>query len=125
MKIAIPEYSGDVCTVFDFAKCLIVIEIKGVDEINRRKISLKKSSFIEVAGKLKSLNVQILICGAISNSLNKIVSSYGIKIISQIRGTVDEVLNAYISGTLDSPEFFLPGHSPKSNSTKNNIISDR
>ena len=74
MKIAIPECSGNVCTVFDFAKWLLVIEIKGVDEIGRRKVTFKKSSLIEVGRKLKSLGVQTLICGAISNSLVNMVS---------------------------------------------------
>lgn len=124
MKIAIPEWSGNVCTVFDFAHWLLVVEVNGSDEVSRISIPLKEKLLIERARKLKHLDVQLLICGAISCPLARIISSYGIKIISHIRGTIDEVLNAYLTGKLDNPKFFFPGYSPRSNSIKNNIISD-
>lgn len=38
MKVSIPEWSGNICTVFDFAHWLIIVEIDGIREIGREKI---------------------------------------------------------------------------------------
>lgn len=123
MKIAIPESSGNVCTVLDFSKWLLVVEFKDSDELSRERIFLKKRSLINIAEEIKMLDIQVIICGAVSNSLAKIISGYGIKIISQIKGKIEEVLKAYISGNLNNPEFLLPGHSVKEIPIKNNSIN--
>ena len=106
MKIAIPEWSGNICTVFDFAHWLIVIEINGKKEISRIRIPLEETLLIKRAGKLKHLDIKVLICGAMSSHLSRIISNYGILIISNIRGTVDEAINAYLTGKLDNLRFF-------------------
>ena len=110
---------GNICTIFDFAHWLIIVEIDGIREIGREKIPFIEKSSIGRARKLKYLDIQVLICGAISRHLAKIISNYGILIISHIRGTVDEVIKAYLTGKLDNPRFFIPGYQSISNSYKN------
>ena len=111
-RLAIPIWSGRVCTVFDFAQQLLIVDFEGNDELERKEYALENVPPLIRASRLLRLNVQVLICGAISSSLASLVSNYGIKIIPSICGDIDEVLNAYITGSLSSPRFRLPGYTP-------------
>ncbi|GAF89127.1 unnamed protein product, partial [marine sediment metagenome] len=111
-RVAIPIWSGRVCTVFDFAQRLLIVDLDGGKELERKEYVLENVPPLIRASRLLHLNVQVLICGAISSSLASLVSKYGIKIIPSICGDIDEVLNAYITGSLATPRFRLPGYTP-------------
>jgi predicted Fe-Mo cluster-binding NifX family protein len=53
--------------------------------------------------------VEVLVCGAISDRLEAGVVRAGIRVVSQICGPVEAVVAAYRTGTLNSPEFRMPG----------------
>jgi len=120
MNIAIPEWRNNVSTVFDFAHWLLVIEADGINEINRTRIPINEKSFAELARKLVGLNVRILICNEISRQLEGIISSHGIKIVSHVKGLVNEVLNDYFTGKLNNSSLFSQGYSSRSNNMKSN-----
>ena len=111
-KVAIPIWSGRVCTVFDFASQLLIVDLEGGKELKRNEYALGNVPPLIHASRLLHLNVQVLICGSISSSLANIVINNGIRIIPFICGDVDEVLNAYITGSLADPRFRLPGFIP-------------
>jgi len=98
--------------VFDFAQQLLIVDFEGNDELERKEYTLENVPPLIRTSRLLRLNVQVLICGAISSSLASLVSNYGIKIIPSICGDIDEVLNAYITGSLAAPRFRLPGYTP-------------
>ena len=108
-RVAIPIWSGRVCTVFDFAQRLLIVDLEGGKELERKEYSLENVPPLIRASRLLHLNVQVLICGAISNSLASLVINYGIRIIPFICGDIDEILNAYTTGSLAAPQFRLPG----------------
>jgi len=95
--------------VFDFAQRLLIVDWEGGKELERREYALENVPPLIRASRLLHLNVQVLICGAVSNSLASLVSNYGIRIIPSICGDIDEVLNAYLTGSLAAPRFRLPG----------------
>ena len=111
-RLAIPIWSGRVCTVFDFSQRLLVVDFEGNKELERKEYALENLPSMIRASRLLRLNVQVLICGAVSSSLAGLVSNYGIRIIPFICGDIDEVLNAYITGSLADPRFRLPGCTP-------------
>jgi predicted Fe-Mo cluster-binding NifX family protein len=108
MKIAIPVWNNCVSSAFDFAKRLLLIEIKNGSESNRIEIPLEKESDLQKAGRLKNLEVDVLICGAISRSLASQVASSGIEVLPYVLGPVDEILKAYMTGQLGQPKFAMP-----------------
>jgi predicted Fe-Mo cluster-binding NifX family protein len=110
MKVAIPAWAGQVSTVFDFARSLLLVELHRGKEVSRSEIPLDESPSISRAGALSHLGVKVLICGAISRSLATVVTGYGIEIISFVSGMVDEVLDAYLTGRLADARFLLPGY---------------
>ena len=109
MKIAIPVWNGYVSTVFDFAHRLLLVDIQDGCETGRSEISLSQESIPERAGRLRSLRVDVLICGAISRPLAYMIMASEIRVLSYVSGRVDEVLEAYTTGRLIEPQFVLPG----------------
>jgi len=112
MIVAIPVWSDQVSTVFDFARHILLVELDGGNEIGRSEHPLQEGSLIFPAGKLSRFGVDVLICGAISRSLARIVASYRIEIIPFVSGTVNDVLSAYLTGQLVDSRFCLPGCRP-------------
>lgn len=112
MMVAIPVWSDQVSTVFDFARHILLVELDGGTEISRSEHPFQEGPPIFRAKKLSRFDVEVLICGAISCPLARIVASHGIEIIPFISGTVNDVLNAYLTGRLADSRFCLPGCRP-------------
>lgn len=110
MKVAIPVWAGQVSTVFDFARSLVLVELHGGKEVSRSEIPLDEGPSISRAGILSRFGVKVLICGAISRSLATVVAGNGIEIIPFVSGMVDEVMDAYVTGRLAEDRFLLPGY---------------
>ena len=108
-RVAIPVWADRVCTVFDFAQRLLIVDLEGNKEFERKEHALGNVPPLIRASRMLHLNAQVLICGAISGSLASLVINNGITIIPFICGDVNEVLNAYITGSLVDPRFRLPG----------------
>ena len=108
MKIAIPIWNDCVSSAFDFAHRLLLIDVENGSETNRSEISLDPEPIPQKAGRLKSLGVDVLICGAISRSLASLVASSGIEVLPYVLGPVDEILKAYLIGQLGQSKFAMP-----------------
>ena len=108
MNIAIPVWNNCVSSAFDFANRLLLVDIQNGSENNRKEISLSTNSIPQKANKLKTLEVDVLICGAISRSLASQVTSHGIEVLAYVLGPVDEILRAYLMGQLGQPRFAMP-----------------
>jgi predicted Fe-Mo cluster-binding NifX family protein len=61
------------------------------------------------ASQLAELQVETLICGAISQALEALLSENGIKVYGRVCGNVDEVLKAFVAGTLGGARYAMPG----------------
>lgn len=112
MIVAIPVWSDQISTVFDFAHHILLVELDAGNEIGRNEHPLQEGPPIFRANKLSRFGVDVLICGAISRPLARIVASHGIEIIPFVSGTVNDVLNAYLTGRLADSRFCLPGCRP-------------
>ena len=109
MKIAIPIWNDCVSSVFDFAGKLLLVEMEDGKEINRSEALLKSQSLSQRVGQLKNLEVDVLVCGAISRALANMVTASGIQVLPYVTGSIDDVLQAYLTGQLVKPEFSMPG----------------
>lgn len=109
MKIAIPIYCDCVSNVFDFAHKLLIVDIESGKETKRSETNMESQSLPQRADQLKTLEVDVLVCGAVSRMLANMVTSSGIEVFPYITGNVENVLEAYIAGQLVRPEFCMPG----------------
>ena len=109
MRVAIPQWRGRVAPVFDVAGHLVLIDIQDNRETHREHGRLLKSQVPERVAELAAYGVDVLICGAISASLQSRIVASGVRVIAFICGAVDEVLAAHLNGTLVDPAFAMPG----------------
>ena len=109
MKIALPIWDHRVSPVFDVAQQVLVVEVSPRGMRLQRCRSLPQTDPMARAQTLIDWGVEVLICGAISQALENLLKSQGVAIISRVRGEVAAVLEAYVAGRLDEPEFAMPG----------------
>jgi predicted Fe-Mo cluster-binding NifX family protein len=108
-RIAIPIRDDCVSPVFDFARRLLLVEFENDLEVGRSETVIFPEPDFQRAARLSELQVQLLICGAISQDLTRWVLGAGIEILSYVSGPIDEVVKAYAAGQLAEPRFVLPG----------------
>jgi predicted Fe-Mo cluster-binding NifX family protein len=109
MRIAIPVWDAGISPVFDFCRHILIVDSAQSRELFRCVYPLPKMSMASRTERLRELDVDLLLCGGISNTMQKMVSSAGISLIPWKCGPVDEVLRAYFSSSLDDPRYNMPG----------------
>jgi len=70
---------------------------------------LKKVSLYERVLEIQQLEVDLIICGAVSDLFQALLKEAGIQLICGIAGDIGEVIVAFRNGTLDQPRFRMPG----------------
>ena len=109
MKIAVPIWNDKISPVFDTASRLLIINTKNLSEIERFEIYLGEQDISKRCLLIHALKVNVLICGAISRSFSMMLMSTGVKIISEISGLAEDVLQAYLHGSLSNSKYLMPG----------------
>jgi len=109
VKLAIPTWNQRVSPVLDTAKTLLIVDIEKEREVNRKEEPLKEKSLVLRCSCIKRMGVETLLCGAVSRPLVEMLTAAGITILPWISGQVEEVLGAYLSGSLTHPRFHMPG----------------
>lgn len=108
-RVAIAVSDNRVSPVFDVSRRLLLIDfedgvVAGLDEA-----ALGSLEHPVRMSALARLDVGTLICGAISRPLASSALAYEIRLIPFVSGTVDEVLEEYLAGTLPSQARCMPG----------------
>ena len=112
-RIAIPIFKSRISPVFDTSTRMLVIDCKGAKEIQRQEIYLDKLSLYERQRILASLNVNVFICGGITDVFQKMIETENIQIITGRTGDVEEVFAAFLSGKINRKKFQMPGYKSK------------
>jgi len=109
MKVAIPIWEDRVSPVLDTASRLLVIEVEGQKEASRFETYLEDQDLPRRCLRIQNLGVEILICGAVSRPYFMGLMATGIHVISDKAGNPEDVLKAYLKGTLSHSKFSMPG----------------
>ena len=109
MRVAVPVFNGRVSPLFDTAQRILIADIADGEEVERTEHLIAGLLPRHRAKLLSEESVSQLICGAISFPMMNLIAARGISVSPNIAGYVDEVLRAYTSGTLFSPQFMMPG----------------
>jgi len=109
MKVAIPVWEGKVSPVFDTASRVLVVEVQNRCEITRFEAFLEPGTTNGRCYFLRGLGVETLICGAVTKAVSRLLAGSGISVIAWVSGPVEDVLQAYLDGTLFQPRFLMPG----------------
>ncbi|HVM47738.1 MAG TPA: NifB/NifX family molybdenum-iron cluster-binding protein [Candidatus Acidoferrum sp.] len=109
MLIAVPNCQGRVSPVFDVAARVVLVRLKGQAEVERKEVVLYERQPEGIVRSLRELGVSRVICAGVSQGLLVALEHAGIRVVPQICGGLDCVINAFRSGTLAQPEFGMPG----------------
>ena len=122
MRIAIPIWNDKISPVLDTASRLLIVDVDGQNEADRFEIYLDEQDLSRRCFRIQGMNVNVLICGAISHPFARMLIASGIDVIPEISGLAEEVLSAYLQGDLFNSRFLMPG-SIRRGFDKKNIIS--
>ncbi len=108
MKVAITVWGNRISPVFDSARTLLIAEVEGSKIVDRRIERMNSTLFIRALELLKSLSVDVLICGALSTGTVALFEAVRIEIIPFIAGDAEKILSLYVDGE-DLADFTMPG----------------
>lgn len=109
MRIAISIWEDKISPVLDTASKLLIIDKDTQKESSRFETNLLDRDMSQRCSHIRGLDLDVLICGAVSRQLKGMLKESGIKIISGISGPAEEVIEAYLQGALLHSGFFMPG----------------
>lgn len=109
MRIAVPVWNGRVSPVFDTARRMMVTDVENGRRILNSEVQLGGVMPHERMRSVVGLGATVLICGGISPELAAMLGSAGVRVIPGMSGDVDEILDAFVSGRIQSPTYFMPG----------------
>ena len=109
MRIAIPIWEEKVSPVFDTALKLLVVEVKDKREESRVVYHIDENDLSQKCHRIRKLELDVLICGAVSHAFLRMLLAYGLDVIQEISGPAEDVLQAYLKGNIFQPRFLMPG----------------
>ena len=112
MKAALTEWQGRIAPVFDVAGTVLIFETEPEGESREESMAMPTDSPQSKLTFLKARQIDVLICGAVSQFLAALICDRGIEMIPLIKGRIPEVLEGYLIGNLSDTRFMLPGALP-------------
>lgn len=109
MKVALAAWNGRISPVFDVARQVLMFEVEDGRVITRHVELLPGTEPEAQAGRIAALAPQTLICGALSQPMEDLLAATPIRVISFTAGDVEQVLGAWLLGTLPNPALSMPG----------------
>jgi len=110
MRMAIAVWNDRISPVFDTSSRLLLVDVEQGAERDRRIVEVGADSFpTQRARRLTELEVNVLICGAISRVLAELISASGVVVIPWVSGPVEGVLRAYLTKRLSDSRWRMPG----------------
>jgi predicted Fe-Mo cluster-binding NifX family protein len=103
--IAITSWNDIISPLYDASCCLLIIR----PDRSRKVVDVRSMSLFDKADLCSKEGVTVLICGAISNIGKAILQDKSITVLSWIRGTIDEVVEAYQHNINVTDAFSMPG----------------
>ena len=95
--------------MFDVARHLLLVNCNDGGQADREELVIDETGPLARARRVTGIGPDVLICGAISQPLEAMLVSAGVRVICQTCGPVEEVLQAFLSGQLTAQSFLMPG----------------
>ncbi|WP_300461555.1 NifB/NifX family molybdenum-iron cluster-binding protein [Desulfobacula sp.] len=109
MKVAVTIWDEKISPVFDSAHTLLIVDIKNEQIKNISYHSFEPKFEARLTEELGHLGVEVLICGAISETHSTLIEASSIQLIPFIGGNVTQIIETYAKGNPLAPTFLMPG----------------
>jgi predicted Fe-Mo cluster-binding NifX family protein len=102
MNIAIPVYENRVMPRFGCTREMIIIKTDGGKIVAEERLTLKPESFFTLPLTLTTAGVSVMICGGIHPRFQQVFQEHEIQLIKGVIGEWEDVVQAYLHGTLQT-----------------------
>lgn len=109
MKAAFSTWDNRIAPVFDVARQICLVKAEPGNIISQSREVLTGDVPVQRALRLMELGAATLVCGAISRPVLDIFSGYGFRVYPFVAGDLQEVIQAWLGGSLDGDAFAMPG----------------
>jgi len=110
MKAAFAHWDNRIAPVFDVARRLHIVETEADQVVAESEESLADGPPVHRVLRLVELELDTLVCGAISRQLHEMISAHGIRVVSFVAGDLREIVNAWLGGGLPGDDTHaMPG----------------
>jgi predicted Fe-Mo cluster-binding NifX family protein len=109
--IGVTIWGDQVSPLLDAATRLLTVEVACSAVRSRQLVWLPSFAPLQRVARIEEMGVDSVICGAISYEYEILLKSHKIEVIAWVRGNVDDVIKAYLDGTLNTEIHRLPGRS--------------
>jgi predicted Fe-Mo cluster-binding NifX family protein len=107
--IAIPIWQDHVSPLLDAATRLLVVSLRRGTELRRREVLLGPLAPEALARSVAELQVDLLLCSALSEVLLQALRRRGVRVRPHLCGEIEAVLRAFCARRLAREEFRMPG----------------
>ena len=109
MTIAIPIAQERISPLLDAAARLLLVTCQRGKEVARKEFILNPQPPEELARSVAELRVDVLLCAALSQDLQRELERCGVRVLPHLCGETEAVLQAFCCDRLNRPEFRMPG----------------
>ncbi len=95
--------------LLDTATRLLLVTRQRGKEAGRKKFAIGPQSPTELARSVAELHVDVLLCAALSETLQRELERHGVRVKPHLCGEFEAVLRAFCCDRLNRPEFRMPG----------------
>ena len=108
MKIAIPIHGSRVMPRFGCTREIMIVTVEDGRLVSTRQVRLTPEMWLTLPAVLTAEQIAVLICGGIDRRFQQMIQGQQIQLIWGVVGEWQEVVQAYLHGTLQSdPTFCL------------------
>jgi predicted Fe-Mo cluster-binding NifX family protein len=107
--LGVPVWQGRISPLLDTATRLLVLACRDGKEISRREVVLEALEPEAFADKVAELQVDLLLCAALSEDMQRALRQQAIRVHPHVCGEIGAVLCAFCHQRLGEEEFRMPG----------------
>lgn len=102
MKIALSTKGNDVYGHFGSCDTFTLVDIQDGKVASKELVGTEGNHHGSLPGYLASLGVKVVISGGMGEGAQRKLAQQGIDVIVGVQGTIDETIEKYVAGTLES-----------------------
>ncbi len=108
-RTAVPVFMNRVSPVLDTCTRLCILNPGRGGRIRRKTAAVRGKTLLERAEEIRSRGVAVVICGAVGSVFHNLLAERNVEVVCGITGDIEEVIEAYLRGTLSQARFRMPG----------------
>ncbi|MBN2525229.1 MAG: hypothetical protein JXR76_02465 [Deltaproteobacteria bacterium] len=98
-----------IAPLLDVATQFVIVKRNGEGTYQRRVVSISDLELCAKVRRIVSTRADILVCGAVSWTMEAMVTASGMTLLPNTCGQLDDVIYAVFNGTLTERNFLMPG----------------